>query len=72
MRSSAVYATQVALDVVSMAFRQAGGAALYSRSILQRYLRDINAAAQHFMVSESAYDGYGMFALGMTGANPMT
>ena len=34
-------------------------------------LRDINAAAQHQMVSERAYENYGQFTLGFPGANPM-
>jgi indole-3-acetate monooxygenase len=67
LRSAAVHATEVALDVVTRAFRYAGGAALYDASVLQRCLRDLNAGAQHFMVSDSAYEGLGQLLLGLPG-----
>lgn len=67
LRSAAVLATEVALDVTTRAFRFAGGSALYDASILQRCLRDLNAGAQHFMVSDSAYEGLGQLLLGLPG-----
>ena len=67
LRSAAVQATGVALDVVTAAFRFAGGSALYDASVLQRCLRDLNAGAQHFMVSDSAYEGLGQLLLGLPG-----
>jgi alkylation response protein AidB-like acyl-CoA dehydrogenase len=71
LRSAAVLATDVSLDVVTRAFRFAGGAALYDASVLQRCLRDLNAGAQHFMVSDSAYEGLGQLLLGLPG-EPMS
>lgn len=71
MRAVATYATDVALDVVTRSFRYAGGSALYRPGVLQRCLRDINAAAQHFMVSSSAYQNYGAALMGMPNVNPM-
>jgi alkylation response protein AidB-like acyl-CoA dehydrogenase len=71
LRGVAVHATETALDVVTRAFRYAGGAALYRESPLQRCLRDLNAGAQHFMVSDSAYEALGQFVLGRPGASPM-
>ncbi|PKB78867.1 MAG: hypothetical protein BZY88_16220 [SAR202 cluster bacterium Io17-Chloro-G9] len=71
MRASATYCTEVAADVVSQAFRFGGGSAMYTSHVLQKCLRDINAAAQHQMVSDRAYENYGQFALGFPGANPM-
>ena len=71
MRASAAYSTEVAADVVSQAFRFGGGTAMYSSHVLQKCLRDINAAAQHQMVSDRAYENYGQFTLGFPGANPM-
>ena len=65
MRSSATYATEVALQVATLAFRYGGANALYEGHILQRCLRDINAAAQHLMVSDTAYESHGQFALGL-------
>jgi indole-3-acetate monooxygenase len=67
LRSAAVLATEVALDVTTRAFRFAGGSALYDTSVLQRCLRDLNAGAQHFMVSDSAYEGLGQLLLGLPG-----
>ena len=71
LRATAVHATEAALDVVTGAFRYAGGGALYEASVLQACLRDLNAAAQHFMVSDSAYEALGQFALGLSSAEPM-
>ena len=71
MRGCATYATDVAADVVSQAFRYGGGAALFVSSILQQCLRDINAAAQHQMVSDAAYENHGQFLLGLPDARVM-
>ena len=71
MRSSATYATEVAVDVTSQAFRYEGGRALYNTSVLQRCLRDLNAAAQHFMVNDTSYENHGQFMLGVPGIDPM-
>ena len=71
MRSSATFATEVAVDVVTQAFRYAGGEAVYQPNVLQRCLRDINVAAQHLMVSDSTYESYGKLALGLPGVDPM-
>jgi alkylation response protein AidB-like acyl-CoA dehydrogenase len=67
LRSAAVLATDVALDVTTRAFRYAGGGALYEASALQRCLRDLGAGAQHFMVSDSAYEALGQLRLGLPG-----
>ncbi len=69
MRASAVYCTQVALEVATQSFRYAGGAALHLEDRLQMCMRDINAGAQHFAVSDVAYENYGQFLLGLDEAN---
>ena len=71
LRGACVYATDVACEVVMTAFRYGGGAAIYNDRVLQRCMRDINAAAQHFMVNTSAYDNLGQFRLGMANVNAM-
>ena len=71
LRGCATYTTDVAADVVAQAFRYGGGSALFMSSVLQRCLRDINAAAQHQMVSDAAYENHGQFLLGLPGAKPM-
>ena len=71
MRAVSTYVTAVAVDVVTTAFRYAGGSAIYRSNILQRCLRNINAAAQHFMVSDTALENYGAALLDLPGVKPM-
>jgi alkylation response protein AidB-like acyl-CoA dehydrogenase len=71
LRSVATHATETAVDVVTGLFRAAGGGALYRSGVLQRCLRDINAGAQHFMVSDSAYERLGQILLGFPDVDPM-
>ena len=71
MRSAATFATVVALEVTSMAFRYGGGSALWLDSILKRCLRAIYVGASHLMVSDSAYELYGQALLGFTDVNPL-
>jgi alkylation response protein AidB-like acyl-CoA dehydrogenase len=71
LRGVATLATEVAVDTATKAFRYGGGAALYRTNILQRCLRDINAAAQHVVVSDVAYENHGKFLLGFPDADPL-
>ena len=71
MRSVCTYTTDVAVDVATQAFRYGGGSALFASSVLQRCLRDINAGAQHQMVSDAAYENHGQFLLGLPDATVM-
>ena len=71
MRGCATYTTDVAVDVASQAFRYGGGSALFTSSVLQQCLRDLNAAAQHQMVSDTAYENHGQFLLGLPDARVM-
>lgn len=71
MRAVATYTTDVAADVATQAFRYGGGSALFTTNILQQCLRDINAAAQHQMVSDTAYENHGQFLLGLPEARAM-
>jgi alkylation response protein AidB-like acyl-CoA dehydrogenase len=70
MRSTASLATEICLDVVTRAFRYSGGEAVYASNGIQRCWRDLNTAAQHFLVSESAYENHGKFLLGHPDAKP--
>lgn len=72
LRASATYITEVALSVTSGMFRAAGASSLHSSSVIQRYYRDLVAAGQHFMVSDSAYESYGKACLGVEDVNPMS
>jgi alkylation response protein AidB-like acyl-CoA dehydrogenase len=50
LRLAATYAVEAAVEVCSAMFRAAGGGAVYTRSPLQRHLRDAQVVAQHIMV----------------------
>jgi indole-3-acetate monooxygenase len=69
MRATAVLCTDIALDVATQAFRFAGGSALYMENRLQMCWRDVNAGAQHFAVSDVAYENLGQYILGLPEAN---
>ncbi len=71
MRAASAYVTQVSVDVATTAFRYAGGSAIHRSNILQRCLRNINAAAQHFMVSDTALENYGATLLDAREITPM-
>jgi alkylation response protein AidB-like acyl-CoA dehydrogenase len=70
-RAAAIYITEVAQRVTTVAFQSAGGGALFDTNPLQRCFRDVHAAGQHFMVSQSAYRALGQFKLAQPDANPM-
>jgi hypothetical protein len=61
----------VAQRVTTAAFQSQGGTALFDSNPLQRCFRDMTAAAQHFLVSQSAYRAVGQFKLNQPDANPM-
>jgi len=70
-RAASAYITEVAQRVTMAAFQAAGGTALFDTNPLQRCFRDITAAGQHFVVSQSAYRAMGQFKLNQPDANPM-
>jgi alkylation response protein AidB-like acyl-CoA dehydrogenase len=61
----------VAQRVTSVAFQAAGGGALFDTNPLPRCYRDISAAGQHFVVSQTSYRALGQFKLNQPDANPM-
>ena len=67
LRSAAVYATDVAVDVTRRMFRHAGGHALYSGNVIERCMRDMQAASQHVAVSQISYELRGKALLGFQG-----
>jgi len=70
-RATSTYVTEVAQHVTSIAFRAAGGGALFDGNPLQRCLRDVLAAGQHFAVNQTSYQALGQFKLNQPDANPM-
>ncbi len=71
MRAVAAHVTFEAVDVATIAFRYTGGSAIHRSNILQRCLRNVNAAAQHFMVSDSSLESYGATLLDIPDVKPM-
>ena len=69
MRASAVLCTEVAVEIATQAFRFAGGSRPALENKLQMCLRDANAGAQHFAVSDVAYENLGQFYLDLPEAN---
>lgn len=64
-KAIATYVTEIAVDIATQAFRYGGASALFQPNILEILLRDINAAAQHIMLSDVAYEQYGVELLGL-------
>ena len=71
LRSVACYCTEVGAEIVAEALRHSGAGAIYEKSNMQRYLRDINVAAQHLMVSDISYELLGKSLLGYPNVPPM-
>jgi indole-3-acetate monooxygenase len=67
LRTAAVYATDVAVEVTQRMFRHAGARTLYSGNVIERCMRDVQAAAQHFLMSQSSYELRGKALLGFEG-----
>jgi len=72
-RLAASFAAQHALAAVQHLFNAAGCRVLYTRNILQRRLRDLQAASAHISVaSNTATSAYGGFLLGAGAIDPIT
>jgi indole-3-acetate monooxygenase len=64
-RLAAVQATASAAEAVLLCYRSAGSTALYHSNPLQRLLRDVNAATQHYGISAAGYELAGRALLGL-------
>ncbi|MGH7905496.1 MAG: hypothetical protein ACREP6_02605 [Candidatus Binataceae bacterium] len=71
LRSAGSLIMDVSLKAATDAFRYGGSSAIRSSNILQRCLRDLEAAGTHFIISDSSYENYGQFLLGLPQADPM-
>ncbi len=65
LRLAATHATQTAAEVAEIAYRAAGGAAVYRTSPIQRCLRDTMVATQHAMVAPRTFELAGRIRLGL-------
>jgi indole-3-acetate monooxygenase len=63
-----VHAAESAVQAVELMYKAAGGSAVYSRSALDRCMRDVHVAAQHIGVSAQHYQSIGQTLLGTTGS----
>ena len=58
-RAVVTYATDIAVEIVTQAFRYGGAGALFQPNVLELLLRDVNAAAQHLVAADANYEAYG-------------
>lgn len=72
LRGAAVYATEVALDVVRTMFRYAGARSLYTGNLIDRCLRDVQAASQHGIVNDVSHELHGQTLLGLQDVAPLS
>ena len=71
IRAVATYCTEIGESIVGDALRHSGAGSIYEKHDMQRYLRDINVAAQHLMVSDISYELLGRYRLGDVNISPM-
>ncbi|HWF74185.1 MAG TPA: acyl-CoA dehydrogenase family protein [Solirubrobacteraceae bacterium] len=70
LRAAAVKVAALAVGVIDTAYTLAGSSSLYTRSPLQRRLRDAHAATQHFTVGRELYSAHGALLAGAELAHP--
>jgi alkylation response protein AidB-like acyl-CoA dehydrogenase len=70
-RIAAANATEVAASVTRVANGLAGGSSIYSKSSLQRHMRDAEAIAHHFTVALSVWEDAGRVFMGRVPTAPM-
>ena len=64
LRLAATHAAKTSAGVVDAMYHLSGGAAIYRRSPLQRYFRDVHTMTQHVMVAEPSLRPVGRVLLG--------
>jgi len=70
LRITASHVTTVALNAAQAMFRYAGAKSLYEGSVIERCMRDLNAAAQHQMLNDALYEEHGKALLGLPDVSP--
>jgi indole-3-acetate monooxygenase len=68
---AAVHATRSAAEAVQLVYTVAGGTANYTRSALQRALRDVHAVTQHIGTAPQQYEEAGRMVLGLEPLQPI-
>jgi alkylation response protein AidB-like acyl-CoA dehydrogenase len=69
-RAICVHATDVAIEVATMAYHFASTTGLHHPHVIGRLMRDLNTAGLHQVMSDTAYENHGKFRLGLP-ADPM-
>ena len=70
VRAMGVYATDIAIEVATMAYHFAGNTGLRHPHVLGRLLRDLNTAGLHQVMSDTSYENHGKLRLGIP-ADPL-
>ena len=70
VRAICVYATDVAIEIATMAYHFAGNTGLHHPHVIGRLLRDLNTAGIHQVMSDTAYENHGKYRLGLQ-ADPL-
>jgi alkylation response protein AidB-like acyl-CoA dehydrogenase len=65
LRLSCVHATNASVKAVDIAYRLAGGTAIYESSVLQRIMRDVHTVTQHVQLSNNNYEAVGRVLMGL-------
>ncbi|MGH8926045.1 MAG: acyl-CoA dehydrogenase family protein [Acidimicrobiia bacterium] len=65
LRLAATAAVEASRHATDSIYTLAGGSSLYTRSPLQRYLRDIHTATQHMMIAQPTWELTGRVLLGI-------
>ena len=65
LRLAATHATAASVEATEVAYRLAGGDAIYESNPLQRRLRDAQVAAQHMLVAPATWELSGRVLLGL-------
>ena len=70
LQCSAIYATEVAVEVCQTLFRYGGAKSLYAGNALEQCLRDAQAAGQHGLMNADSYSSLGQVGLGFQEVMP--
>jgi alkylation response protein AidB-like acyl-CoA dehydrogenase len=65
VRAIALHATEVAIEIATMAYHFAGNTGLHHPHVLGRLLRDLNTAGIHQVMSDTAWENHGKFRMGL-------